>query len=307
MKRKEYLLLVCALITAWLRAAAVRAEPLEIVTTLSSYADIARAVGGDLVEASSVASPRFNPHFIEPRPSDVLKVKRCDLFVHSGLDLESWRAPLLNAAANPEIRAGGRRQLDLSVGVELLEVPDSQPSRAQGDIHLSGNPHYWLDPRNGKLIATAIARKLAELDPGNSEAYARGERELHGRIDAKLPEWQRLIVPFRGARLVGYHNEWVYLMSFLGLEMSEFLEEKPGVPPSAKHIEHLVEYSRANGVRAIVQSSFYPREASDSVAARAGARVAVLAQNVGELEEARSYVEMIDFDVKELVEALSHD
>ncbi|MCB0336157.1 MAG: zinc ABC transporter substrate-binding protein, partial [Bdellovibrionales bacterium] len=128
------------------------AEPIKkltIVTTISTFADIAASVGGEYVETSSIASPRFNTHFIEPKPTDVLRLKRADLFIHGGLDLEMWRDPLVNASGRPDFRVGGERQLDVSSSVTLLDLPSGPLSRASGDIHLYGNPHYWQDPKNG--------------------------------------------------------------------------------------------------------------------------------------------------------------
>jgi len=149
----------------------VSAAPLKVVTTLSTFADLVKNIGGEHVEVSYVASPKFNPHFIEPKPSDVLKVKRADLFVHAGLDLELWRWPLVEAAGNREVMPGGSRELDLSRGVILLEVPDRSLSRSEGDIHLYGNPHYWLDPNNAKTMAESISKKLSEIDPVHASEF----------------------------------------------------------------------------------------------------------------------------------------
>jgi zinc/manganese transport system substrate-binding protein len=195
-------------------------ERLKIATTLSSYADIAKAVGGDAVDVVYVAPLRFDPHFIEPRPSDVFKLKKADLFIHSGLDLEAWREPLTDAAGRAEVRWGGERQLDLSARISLLEVPTHQLSRAEGDIHMYGNPHYWLDPRNGIIIAEEITAKLSQIDPLRAASYQNRLQSFVSKLRPKIQEWQALLRPYQGRELVGYHKGWMYLMTFAGLKMN---------------------------------------------------------------------------------------
>ena len=221
-------------------------DKIKVVATLPTFAAIATTIGGDYVSASSIASAKFNPHFIEPKPSDVIKLKRADLYIHSGLDLEAWSGPLIVASARAEFRQGGERQLDLSKGILLLEIPNEQVSRAEGDVHLYGNPHYWLDPRNGLLIAETIAQKLAEIDPPHRAAYLTNLATFRSAIETKITSWQNLVAPFKGSRLVGYHNEWVYLMNFINMKMEEFLEPKPGIPPSPSQVAAVIEYIRAN-------------------------------------------------------------
>ena len=280
------------------------AEPLRVVTTLASYADIAQAIGGEHVTTTAIASPRFNPHFIEPRPSDVLRLKRADLFIHSGLDLEAWRDPLVNAAGKPALRPGGERELDLSHNITLLEIPNATVTRAHGDIHLHGNPHYWLSPENGLTIAHAIGAKLALLDPANGEAYRRGTESFTEKLTAAIADWRKLIAPYRGRAIVAYHNEWVYLTDFLKLTSERFLEPKPGIPPSPQHIETIVAYVREAEVTALVQATFHPTDAAEAVATKSGAKVVRICQNVGELPEASSYIAMLDFNIHSIVAAL---
>ena len=163
-------------------------KPLTIVATMSTFADLAKTVGGERVEASYVASPKFNPHFIEPKPSDVLKVKRAALLIHAGLDLELWRGPLLDAAGNLKLFPGQSGELDLARGIALLEVPDHPTSRSEGDIHIYGNPHYWVDPENGRKMAQAICEKLAAIDPAHESDYRRNLTQFLARLDQKIPE-----------------------------------------------------------------------------------------------------------------------
>ena len=306
MNRRWYLLLSTALLACGMPEARCD-EPLKVVTTLSSYADIAKAVGGDFVAVSYVASPKFDPHFIEPKPSDILKLKRADLFVHSGLDLEAWRDPLVDAAARSDIRTGGARQLDLSQRITILNVPNHALSRSEGDIHVFGNPHYWLDPRNGVVIAEEIATKLSELDAAHAPQYQENLRKFRTALQAKIREWQTLLAPYAGAHLVGYHDGWVYFVEFARAKMELFLEPKPGIPPTPKQIETAINYVRANGVRALIQSAHNPSDAAEAVAKESGAKVLTLSQGVGDVEQARDYFSMFDYDVNQLVGALKHD
>ncbi len=279
-------------------------DKLRIVATLSTFADIAQSIGGERVEVRSIAPPRFNPHFIEPKPSDVLRLKRADLFLHSGLDLEPWRDPLIDAAARAELRRNGERQLDLSAGIALLEVPSGQVSRSEGDIHQFGNPHYWLDPRNGAQVAKTIAAKLQQLDPANREVYAANLERFLVSLNSKYAEWKELVSPYSGAKVVGYHNEWLYLMSFMGLKMERFLEPKPGIPPTPGQIASVIDYVKSEKVKAIVQPSFYSTDAADDVAAKTGATVVTACQNVNETSEVGDYISMLDYNVRKIVEAL---
>ncbi len=295
---------------AWLRLAeaaplASAAQRLRVVTTMSTFADIAKQVGGENVEVSYVASPRFNPHFIECKPSDVLKVKKADLLVHGGLDLEAWRGPLLDAAGNPNLFQGGRGDLDLSRGISLLEVPDHPLSRLMGDIHIYGNPHYWTNPENGKIIAQEIAAKLSELDPPHAADYQRRLQEFIGRLDGKVVQWKQMASSIQGKEVIAYHNEWPYLAQFVGIRIEQFLEPKPGIPPSPKQLGFLEEYIKSHGIRAIVQPTYFSRDASETLAKRTGAKVVVLCQNVGELPEASDYIAFIDYNVRQLAQALS--
>lgn len=284
--------------------AATAETPLRVVATLSTYADLAEAIGGDRVDVEAVVPAKFNPHTIEPRPSDVLNLKKADLFIHTGLDLELWRGPLIDAAGNPAVRPGGARELDLSQGIRLLEVPDRALSRAEGDIHLYGNPHFWLDPRNGRIMAAAIADKLSEIDPGGEAEYRARHAAFDERLAAKIDVWQEALAAIAGREVVGYHNQWPYFMAFTGVRMKQFVEPKPGIPPSPKHLKVLTDYMGANDVGAIAYSRIFAARPVKSLAKRTGAAQVVLAQNVGELSEASDYIAMIDYNVNQLVSAL---
>ncbi|MBI4343048.1 MAG: zinc ABC transporter substrate-binding protein [Candidatus Omnitrophica bacterium] len=285
-------------------AVSAHAKPIKVVATLSTFADLVKTIGGDGVEVFSIASPKFNPHFIEPKPSDVVKVKKAALFVHGGLDLELWRGPLLDAAGNTKVFPGQEGELALSQGIELLEVPQGPVSRAQGDIHLYGNPHYWTDPENGKRMAQTICDKLCAIDPDHEEAYQQNLKAFLDRLDQKIPEWRSRLTPYRGRELIGDHRAWPYLMHFLGLQMEHHLEPKPGIPPTPKQVEFLEGYIAERHIPAIVRAAYFPQGAAESLAKRTGARVLLLCQNVGELPECKDYQSMIDYNVQQLAATL---
>lgn len=304
-KLSRILTVFIAVFTAILCSSAYGIDlPIKVCTTLSSYADIAKSIGGERVETSYVASPRFNPHFIEARPSDVQKIKRADLFIHSGLDLEAWRGPLLDAVAKSEFREGGARQVDVSEGIALLEVPSGQVSRAEGDIHMFGNPHYWTDPRNGLIIAKHIASKLSEIDPAGVPEYEKNLQAFTASLKSKMEGWTAALKPYSGKEVIGYHNEWPYLMSYAGLSMTEFVEPKPGIPPGPQHLSELEGFIKSKSVKVLIQSSYFPKEAGDYLHDKTGIEVLSLCQNVGELPECGSYLEMIDYDINGIIRGL---
>ena len=295
----------CLMVAAFFAASPpVYAKALNVVTTMSSFADLAKIIGGAHVNVSYVASPKFNPHFIEPKPSDVLRVKRAELFIHAGLDLEAWRGPLLDAAGNRSVMPGGDRELDLSRGIALLEVPTSPVSRSQGDIHLYGNPHYWVDPENGQAIAVRIAEKLSALDPANAADYQNNLQAFTQKLDAKMAQWRKSLAAISGKELIGYHNEWPYLLQFAGLKMEQFLEPRPGIPPTPKQVEFITQYVQSKGIKALVISSYFPRDSADVIAKRTGVHVVELVQSVGEVTQAGDYIAMTDYNISQLVAAL---
>ena len=296
---------LCLSLVTLLQGEALASERrLSVVATLSTFADLVRVIGGDYVAVASIASPKFNPHFIEPKPSDVLKTKRANLLVHAGLDLELWRGPLLDAAGNTALFPGGPGELDLSQGIELLEVPSRAATRDQGDIHLYGNPHYWTDPEHAKQMASAIAEKLTVLDPAHEADYRRNLQAFLERLDQNIPEWRSRLAPYQGRELVGDHRAWPYLMRFLGLRMEQHLEPKPGIPPTPQQVQFIERHIKQHKIPAIVQATYFPRQTADAIAKRTGTSVVLLCQNVGELPACGDYISMIDYNVNRLVEAL---
>jgi ABC-type Zn uptake system ZnuABC Zn-binding protein ZnuA len=278
------------------------AAPIRVTTTLEVLRALVEAVGGERVKVEAIAAPQFNPHFIEPRPSDIVRLGRSEFFAHMGLDLELWRGPLVEAAVNPRLLPGGPGEIDCSIGIPLLEVPQRAVTRAEGDIHLYGNPHYWLDPANAARMAERIAERLG----GSSAADAGFFRDRAARfgqdIEKRQAEWKALLAPYRGAQLAAYHNSWPYLARAFDLRIDLFLEPKPGIPPSGVHLETLSETMKRDHVRILVLERYQPRRPAESVAERTGARLVELWQNP---EPKSGYVEMMERNVHALAEALA--
>lgn len=280
------------------------AKKVNVVCTLSTFQSLVEVIGGEYVKCKYIASPKFNPHFIEPKPSDVLKVKRADLFVHAGLDFELWRYPLVDAAGNKDVRPGGKRELDLSKGVHLLEVPDESISRSQGDIHIYGNPHYWYHPGNVKIVAKNIAVKLSEINPENKTIYDQNLKLFSDKVNIKIKVWKELMHPFQNMELIGYHNSWPYMMEFLNLKMKQFLEPKPGISPSPRHLNYLINYIEEHKIKAIVSSSFYSDRSINYLVKETDVKDIQLVQSVYEKKEIKDYLSMMDYNIHRIKEGL---
>lgn len=289
-------LLVSALPSLW------AAKKIKVVTTTSTFASIVQEVAGDKADVYFIASPNRDIHFITPTPKDVLKVKNADVFVHAGLDLEAWRVPLLDAVGRTDLMPpAGERAIDVSKGISLKEIPTSL-SRIQGDMHAFGNPHYWLAPSNAKIIATNIAEGLSRLYPEEADFFRKNADEFNRKIDEKMKEWRQEISPYQGQTVVAYHNSWPYFMDEFGWVILGFLEPKPGIPPTPKHMEEMIQTMKDKKTKVIVKEVFHEKKAPAKVAKATGAEVATLATEVGEIKGG-DYIRLIDEDVHQLVEA----
>lgn len=280
------------------------AEPVKVAASSAYAADLVRQVGGDRVSVRALASPKFNAHFYQPTPRDVRDVARADLYVGWGLDLEAWSDPLLEAAGRPEFFRGGARHADLSAGIRLLEVPQGQISRAEGDVHLFGNPHYQMDPRNAPVMARTIARALGSVDPDGASRYAASADAFAAEWGRRLEGWKAACAHCAGQEVVSYHKDMAYLADFLGLKAEQCLEPKPGIPPTPQHLAFLERYIRERGIRAILLPTYYPQDAARRLADRTGARVVTVCQNVGETDDAGDVESFHEHNVRQIARAL---
>lgn len=279
-------------------------EKINVVATTTTLASIACEIAGDNIPISSIASPKQNIHFYAPTPKDVLKVKKADVFIHQGLDLEAWRQPLLDAAGNLRFLGEGKYSIDVSRGISLVEIPVTL-SRAEGDIHIYGNPHYVGDPENAKIIAVNIAEGLAAVEPDKADFFRKNAEEFNKRLDAKIKEWEARLGKFQGAPVVTYHRSWSYFVKRFGLTVIGEIEPKPGIPPTAKHIAGLIQQIKDTKAKVIIKEYFEANRTPQKIAADTGIRVVNLSQAVGEPETARDYLSLMEQNVSLLEEALS--
>ena len=284
---------------------APRAEAaLRVVTTTTDLADVTRKVGGDRVEVESICRGDQDPHFVEARPSYMVGLSRADLLVSVGLDLEiGWLPSVLQGARNPDINPGGPGFLDASTAIHPIEVRGGSVDRSQGDIHPRGNPHYWLDPENVKAIARLVGDRLARLDPDGAADYRAQTRAYVRRLDAKLVGWRRDLAPLAGTKVVSYHRTFNYFLARFGLEAVEYVEPRPGIPPSAAHLAEVIRIVGERDVRFILHEAYYEQRASRMIASRTHAKLAVLPTSVGGERGTGSYIALID----RLVAVLTHE
>jgi zinc/manganese transport system substrate-binding protein len=280
------------------------AGSIKVVTTTMDMKSIAEMIGGNKVSVQSIATGYQNPHFVDPKPSYIISLSNADLFVTVGLDLETgWSPQLLSSARNSKIQKGSPGYVDASEGVALLQVPSSV-NRGEGDIHIYGNPHYWLDPLNGKVIARNIANGLEKIDPSNRTFYEANLETFFVKIDMKLKEWSAELAPFKGSKIIAYHNEWVYFEKRFGLEIVDFLEPKPGIPPSPSQLVKVIKEVTANKIKIIISSPYFTSSSSDVVSKQTGVKVLTLATSTGAFGNIKNYFDLFDYDVAQLVAAL---
>ena len=281
------------------------AEPLQVVTSLETFADLARAVGGDKVQVQALARGYQDPHFVEAKPNLLVPLSRADLLVYAGLDLEiGWLPPLVTGSRNPRIQPGAKGNLDASTAIDVLDLPAGKVDRSQGDIHPRGNPHYWLPPVNALKVAKEIAARLKELDPAHGADFDANLQKFAGLLKNRAGEWSRQAALVKGGKVVAYHKSWTYVSNWLGLREMGYVENKPGSSPDPKHLAELILRMKAESVRALLIESFYNRSIAGQVADSGGAKLLVLPSDVGATPQIRSYVELVDAVLAALVAAL---
>jgi zinc/manganese transport system substrate-binding protein len=283
------------------------AAQLKVVTSTTDLADIARAVGGDKAQVSHVSEGYQDPHFAEAKPSFVLQLRRADIFAFVGLDLEvGWMSLLLQGARNPKVSPGGKGYLDVSQAINVLDRAKGSVNRGQGDVHALGNPHYWLDPENGRLISRFFKKKFSELDPKNEALYDRNQKSFEARLNLAEQGWRAQLAQIKGKPIVAYHTSWKYLAEYTGMSIVGFMEPKPGVPPSPSHLAGLILQMKRTGAKAIIMEPFYNRKDADFVASKTGAKVIILPPSVGGLRDRKldDYIELLKYDIAAVANAV---
>jgi zinc/manganese transport system substrate-binding protein len=304
MNRKTFLIAALGALTG-LAPVLPAAAQLKVVTSTTDLADIASEVGGRLATVRHIGEGYQDPHFIEAKPSFVLQLRNADVWAFVGLDLEiGWMPLLLDGARNPRIRQGGNGYLDVSRAIPLLDVPGGNIDRSQGDVHPLGNPHYWLDPENGRRIARLFQRKFSELDPKNAAAYASNEKAFEAKLNAAERGWQDELASIKGKPVVAWHTSWRYFAEYNRMNIVGFMEPKPGVPPSPSHLAGLIQTIKRTNAKVIIMEPFYDRKTADFVASKTGIKVLILPPSVGGVRGINDYVQLMQYDLQKLAAAL---
>jgi zinc/manganese transport system substrate-binding protein len=303
---KKLTFIVPAVFAAVVLSAAPAHAALKVVATTQDLESLAKEVGGDKIETESLAKGYQDPHQVEPKPSFVLKLNKADLLIVVGRELEiGWLPPLINQARNPKIQPGADRYLDASNFAHILEIPTGQITRAMGDVHPQGNPHYWLSPENGRRIAQGIRQKLAEISPADAPYFAQRYADFDRRLAEAEKRWSAEMAPYRGAKIVTYHRSWPNFVETYGLNVIGYIEPKPGIPPSPSHTFELGQEMKKQNVEIIIIEPYFDSKTPNAIGRDTGAQVVTLAPSVGGAKGApvNDYIQLFDYDVRTLVAA----
>jgi zinc/manganese transport system substrate-binding protein len=278
---------------------------LTVMTTTEDLASIAREVGGDRIDVEPIARGYQDPHFVEAKPSFILRLQRADLLVVVGRDLEiGWLPPLIQQSRNSKIQVGANGYLDASLRARILDIPQGQITRAMGDVHPLGNPHYWLDPENGKVVAQAIFEKLAQLRPNDRAFFEQRLKDFNGRVDAAEKRWLTSMAPYKGVKVVTYHRSFSNFAERFGLDVIGYVEPRPGIPPSPQHTLDLIMEMKRQNVKLVLVEPYFDLRTPNSVGRATGAEVLVMPPSVGGVKEVTDYFKLFDYDINLLVTAL---
>jgi zinc/manganese transport system substrate-binding protein len=278
---------------------------LIVVTTTEDLASLAREVGGDAVSVEALARGYQDPHFVDAKPSFILKLTKADLLVVVGRDLElGWLPPLVQQSRNPRIQPGAPGYLDASLTARILDIPTGPVTRAMGDVHALGNPHYWLDPANGRRVAAAIVDKLIALRPEHALLFNERYAGLVQRLSAAEQRWDAIMAPYRGVKVVTYHRSWPNFAERFGLDVVGYVEPRPGIPPSSAHTRNLIQEMRRQQVKLLLVEPYFDAKTPNAIAREAGARVVQLAPSVGGAPEAKDYFALFEHDLGLMADAI---
>ena len=278
---------------------------LNVVASIPDYGAIAEEVGDEKVKVTAIARGTEDQHFVDARPSYIRRLNQADVLIEGGAELEiGWLPPLVNGARNSKILSDAPGHVILSRRIHLLEVPTGPVDRSMGDVHPLGNPHFSLDPANGKIIADAVAETFSRLDPADAADFQANLQKFNRRLDKKLAEWTALLEPYRGTKVVTYHKSFDYFLERFGLELAGTIEPKPGIEPSPSYINSLIPKLKAEGVKLVILEPFRPRKTPEYVAQAIGARLLLLPGAVNGNEKVKDYLSLFDYDVTQIAAAL---
>jgi ABC-type Zn uptake system ZnuABC Zn-binding protein ZnuA len=280
------------------------ADKIRVVATTADLKALTEAVGGDLVELDALARGTQNPHDLEVRPSLMVKVRRADVLVINGLDLDNWVDVVVQGANNARVNPGAPGRVDASRGIPVLEVPTTRVDRSMGDVHPLGNPHYTLDPGMAPIITGNILAGLARAAPQHRAALEKNREDFLARLEPALAQWAKTLEPFRGAKTVTYHADWIYFLTRFGLVQIGAVEDRPGIPPTPSHLTQLIRRMKDDKVKVVIIEPWNDQKLAARVAEEAGAKALVLAAGVGSLKGADTYLDAVAYNVNTLAQAL---
>lgn len=302
MNKASPFLIACALIFL---SPAARAK-LEVVATTPDFGSIAAEIGRGHASVTTLAKPTEDPHFVDAKPSFIVKLNRADAVVEGGAELEiGWLPALLDQSRNPRLALGAPGRISCSQEISLLQIPASL-DRSRGDIHAAGNPHFMTDPLNAKIVAEHIANAFCQLDPKSCDGYRTNLKKFAAALESKSAEWEKVLAPFKDQRIVAYHDTWPYFARRFGLNIDLFLEPKPGIPPTPVHLAEVVSRMKAGHIHVILVEPYQNRKTAEAVAADTGATVVDVAQFPGGVKATdNGYIELMDYLVNSVGKALS--
>jgi zinc/manganese transport system substrate-binding protein len=277
---------------------------LQVVSATTDLGALALEIGGDKIDVESIARGYQDPHFVEAKPSFLLKLRKADLLIVVGLELEiGWLPPLITQSTNPKIQVGAPGYFDASRFARILEIPTGAVTRAEGDVHPQGNPHYWLDPENGLRIAKGIQNKLSEMRPADAAYFAERYDSFEQRIKQADQKWLAAMKPYAGRKIVTYHRSWPNFAEHFSLNVVGYVEPRPGIPPSPQHTVELIGMMKRDGVKVIAVEPYFDLKTPNAVARETGAQVVVLTPSVGGEKEITDYFKLFDYDIAKLKQA----
>src|SRR5262252_4180192 len=280
------------------------AKKLNVVTATTDLAALAQEVGGEKINVNSIAKGYQDPHFVEAKPSFLLQLRQADLLVVVGLQLEiGWLPPLITQSGNPRIQVGANGYFDASQFAEILEIPSGAITRAMGDVHPLGNPHYWLDPENGRRVAKGIVAKLGEMDAEDAAYFQQRYQDFARRLSEAEKNWDAQMKPFRGRKVVTYHNSLPNFAKQFGLEVVGFVEPRPGIPPTPSHTLDVINMMKRDHVKIIMVEPYFDRKTPDSIARETGGTVVEYLPSVGGVKDVTTYFQLFDYDIALLTKA----
>jgi ABC-type Zn uptake system ZnuABC Zn-binding protein ZnuA len=302
---KRILPVVFALLALVGLGSAAEAAKLRVVSSLQDFASLAQSIGGDRIETFALAKGYQDPHFVDAKPSFVLQLSRADLLIVAGLELEiGYLPPLIDQSRNDKIHPGNPGYLDASEGCDILQRPTTQVTRAMGDVHPYGNPHYWTDPQNGRVVARSIAAKLSQLDPAGAGTYQKNLAAFESRLTQKEAEWKAKMAPFARTRIVTFHDSWPNFAKAFNLNIVGHVEPKPGIPPTPSHTLEIVNLIQAQKVPVILVEPYFDKKTPDYIAGKTGAAVVTFYPSVGGIPAITDYFTLFDTNINAFVAAM---